>query len=89
MLLPAIEAGRTATTATAVKERKGWVEDLCFCEAWLRTYGRCFVSSCAIGVHIFQLFFQTSSDLSLKAHTKELFSEQRCAAQPSKPEPPP
>lgn len=32
----------------------------------LHTHSRCFVSSCAIGVHIFHLFFHSSSDLSLK-----------------------
>lgn len=48
------------------------------CKAWLRTYSRCFVSSCAIGVHIFQLFFQTSSDLSLKAHTRVVLRAEMC-----------
>lgn len=51
------------------KERKGLGGEFglpAWCQAQLRTHSRCFVSSCAIGVHIFHLFFPSSSDLSLK-----------------------
>lgn len=70
------------------KERKGLGGEFglpAWCQAQLRTHSRCFVSSCAIGVHIFHLFFPSSSDLSLKTQKELLFSGQECPAQPKTP----
>lgn len=87
---PSGPAGQTQLPHYEGKEGLGGEFGLPPCsQPWLHTHSRCFGSSCAIGVHVFQLFFQPSSHLSLKTHKKLLFSEQRCPAQPRKPEPPP
>lgn len=72
--------------ATVGKERKGLGGGFglpAWCQAWLHTHSRCFDSSCAIGVHIFHLFFHSSSDLSLKTQGRVVLLRARvsCPAQ--------
>lgn len=89
VLFPVTWACRTDTAATTLKE--GLAEEFGLppcCKAQLHTHSRSFVSSCATGVHIFQLFFQSSSDLSLGTHGRRVaLLRSGCPAQPSKPEP--
>lgn len=72
--------------ATTGKERKGLGGEFRlppWCQARLHTRSRCFVSSCATGVHIFHLFFHSSSDLSLKTQGRAALLRARvsCPAQ--------
>lgn len=72
--------------ATVGKERKGLGGEFglpAWCQAQLHTHSRCFVSSCAIGVHVFHLFFRSSSDLSLKTQGRAALLRARlsCPAQ--------
>lgn len=72
--------------ATIGKEGKGLGGEFglpAWCQAQLHTHSRCFVSSCAIGVHVFHLLFRSSSDLSLKTQGRVALLRARvsCPAQ--------